>query len=280
MTARQLGGLDVGAGSVMFVGPTGLGRTAAALALTQRLNCPAGGSDDCAVCRQIASSNFPDLITLFGQSASIGIDEIEKLQTQLIVSPYYRSSQRVVIVEPAETLTLEAQNRFLKTLEEPPPRTLIILITTSAETLLATVRSRCTEIRFLPPSPAEVATALVAAGYASAAVSEIAALGASGPAEGLRLLGDGELLATRRRLAELTAEALAAPPYHRLLLVPQLLALGLKPSELARSFRRQLAGVVSGSGLAAALVSLERFGRRTSAKVAPKVALEGLMLEL
>ena len=280
LTASQLGGLDAQAGSVIFSGPAGLGRTAAVLQLAQRLNCPAGGGDDCVICRQITGGNFPDLVTLFGQSVSIGIEEIERLQAQLIVSPYYQHGQRIVVVEPAETLTLEAQNRFLKTLEEPPPRTLIVLVTTAAEALIPTIRSRCAEIRFLPPPPDDVTAALVRAGHSKAAVTEVLALGATGPAESQRWLSDGQMLDNRRRLSELTAAALVAPLYQRLLLVPQLLALGCKPSDLIQVIRRQLTASVSDDRLITALAALERFGRRTHAKVAPKVALEGLMLEL
>ncbi len=73
---------------------------------------------------------------------SIGIDDIKKLYTKLYLKPL-KSKTKAIIVEDAQTLTIEAQNALLKTLEEPPDNTIIMLGTDNKEVLLPTILSRC-----------------------------------------------------------------------------------------------------------------------------------------
>ncbi|MDP2861100.1 MAG: hypothetical protein Q8N98_05345 [bacterium] len=77
---------------------------------------------------------------------SIGIEEVRKLRRWLTLKPF-SSSEKTVVFNRAERLTVEAQNAFLKTLEEPPDNTIIILSCQAEETLLPTVVSRCEIIR-------------------------------------------------------------------------------------------------------------------------------------
>lgn len=83
------------------------------------------------------------------EKASLGIGEVRQLEHQLNLKPY-RSSHKVGLVRKAETLTVEAQNALLKTLEEPPERTQLILTASTPEELLPTIVSRCQVIQ-LPP---------------------------------------------------------------------------------------------------------------------------------
>jgi DNA polymerase-3 subunit delta' len=73
-----------------------------------------------------------------------------------------RGSRRVAIIDDAETLNIPAQNALLKTIEEPPPHTIIFVVTRSERALLDTIRSRMRPIRFGPLTPAQIATVLVA----------------------------------------------------------------------------------------------------------------------
>lgn len=76
---------------------------------------------------------------------SIGIEEIKQLQKQLLLKPI-RGDKKAIIISDAQSLTTEAQNALLKVLEEPPVHTVFILLSSSEETLLPTVLSRCTII--------------------------------------------------------------------------------------------------------------------------------------
>lgn len=80
---------------------------------------------------------------------SIGIGEFRQLRRSISLTPF-KSAAKAVIIEEAQTLTIEAQNAFLKTLEEPPDHTIIILLTNNVDALLPTILSRCQIIDLSP----------------------------------------------------------------------------------------------------------------------------------
>lgn len=92
----------------------------------------------------------PDYINIYPDGNSIKIAQIRKLQTDIIVKPH--KQYKIYIINQAESMTIEAQNALLKTLEEPPEYAIIILITSNKEALLDTIKSRCEIIKFLPIS--------------------------------------------------------------------------------------------------------------------------------
>ena len=92
-------------------------------------------------------------------SSEIKIDQIRGAQESISLRPS-EGSKKFLIVDGAETLNTAAQNAFLKTLEEPPGDSVIILIASRPQSLLPTIRSRCQEIRFLPLSRQQLAAAL------------------------------------------------------------------------------------------------------------------------
>ena len=94
--------------------------------------------------------NSPDYINIYPDGNSIKIAQIRKLQTDIIVKPHKK--YKIYIINQAESMTIEAQNALLKTLEEPPEYAIIILITSNKEALLDTIKSRCELIKFLPIS--------------------------------------------------------------------------------------------------------------------------------
>jgi len=100
------------------------------------------------------------LIVEPGPSGSIKIDQVRDAIDRSGYRPF-EGRRRVVIVDGADALIGEAQNALLKTLEEPPPASVFVLVTSRPDLLLPTVLSRCQRLRFAPLTPAEVASVLM-----------------------------------------------------------------------------------------------------------------------
>lgn len=149
----------------LFYGCESVGKKLAAIELAKSLNCtvtgPQDGCDQCASCRKTERRIHPDLFFLeptkssaSAREGTIRIDEIRDLQKKINYLPY-EGKTKVVIVDSAEQMNLQASNAFLKTLEEPPQATVLILIASNLYQLLPTIISRCQGIKFNPlPSAA------------------------------------------------------------------------------------------------------------------------------
>jgi DNA polymerase-3 subunit delta' len=156
--------------STLFAGPAGIGKRRTASAIAEALNClqPVRSGDfdldacgACASCRRIARAVHPDVIVLEPEEGgSIKTDVVRDVIDRANYRPF-EGRRRVVIVDQADALVVEAQNALLKTLEEPPSASVFILVSSMPDVLLATVRSRCRPLRFTELSPAEVAGILV-----------------------------------------------------------------------------------------------------------------------
>jgi DNA polymerase-3 subunit delta' len=139
----------------LFVGLEGIGKTTTALAFALLLNCenPKGGDAcmRCDSCRRILGGNHPDILLIEPEKEgrAIKIDQIRDLEKNIAFSPV-SAKYRVMIIDPAERMTDEAANAFLKTLEEPPPRNVFILTVRDQGDLFPTVVSRCQRIPFKP----------------------------------------------------------------------------------------------------------------------------------
>ncbi len=137
------------ASSYLFCGKKGVGKKITAQNFAKALNCHGRGEkpcDGCANCNLINSGNFPDLIMVSpNEKGSIKIEIVREIKERLRLRT---TGRRVVIVEDADTMTHEAQNAFLKTLEEPPLDTTIILTTSRLHRLFPTIVSRCKIVRF------------------------------------------------------------------------------------------------------------------------------------
>ncbi|WP_027700903.1 ATP-binding protein [Metaclostridioides mangenotii] len=90
--------------------------------------------------------NSPDYIDVFPNGNSVKVDQIRKLQSDIIIKPH--NKYKIYILNNAEKMTVEAQNALLKTLEEPPQYAIIILVTSNKEALLDTIKSRCDIVKF------------------------------------------------------------------------------------------------------------------------------------
>jgi DNA polymerase-3 subunit delta' len=178
--------------SLLFAGPSGVGKRQTAIALAQALNClhPQPSNDRessprdsqsidacgvCAACTRIARGVHPDVLLVEpGDNGSIKIEQVREIVKSAAYRPF-EGRRRVVIVDEADALVVHAQNALLKTLEEPPSSSVFILVTPRPDTLLATVRSRCPQLRFRPLSADDIAAALMRRGQSESAARAVAA---------------------------------------------------------------------------------------------------------
>jgi DNA polymerase III subunit delta' len=172
--------------ALLLAGPLGVGKRRMAIALAQALNCLQPVKDaaeleldacgTCAACRRITRGTHPDVIVLEpGDTGSIKIEPVRDVIERAQYRPF-EGRRRVVIIDHADALTEDAQSALLKILEEPPAGSVFLLVTSAADALLPTVRSRCPRLRFGPLSAADVAAALMRDhGYTDADARAVAA---------------------------------------------------------------------------------------------------------
>ncbi|MGH8134688.1 MAG: DNA polymerase III subunit, partial [Steroidobacteraceae bacterium] len=126
----------------------------ARLALCERdADAPCG---TCAACRRALATRHPDLtvVTFLTDARQIRIEQVRELAQELALTSH-AGGYKVSILTPADALNRFAANALLKTLEEPPPRTLLILVATQPSRLPATVLSRCQRLRVRAPTREE-----------------------------------------------------------------------------------------------------------------------------
>lgn len=192
----------------LLAGPDGVGKRAFALAMARMVLADARGMDvpgDHPAARLLAAGSHPDFrvvepgLTARGdrRASVIAVDEIRAMQAVLHLAPSM-APWRVVLVDPADAMHAPSANALLKSLEEPPPRTLFLLVSHAPGRLLPTIRSRCRRLRFAPLVP-EATRALLAQarpGDGPDELDRLARLAEGAPGRALRL-------------AELDAAALA-----------------------------------------------------------------------
>jgi DNA polymerase-3 subunit delta' len=149
----------------LFYGAEGLGRFETALTLAQALLCEAGDGDacgECSACTRVGAENHPDVIVVRPESrkgtkewiidpdlGTIRIEQIRDFQRWISVRSF-EGGWKVGIFEGADRMNPAASNALLKTLEEPPPASLLVLVSPSRGRLLPTIVSRCQPVHFAP----------------------------------------------------------------------------------------------------------------------------------
>jgi DNA polymerase-3 subunit delta' len=162
---------DRGAHAYLFAGPGHVGKTLTALQFAQALNCT-GEAPPCGRCRpceRIAAGNHADVEIVYpggpcdegdhdhkpGDSRDIRVCQVRRLERTISRAPF-EGRCRVQVIEPADALNQIGQNALLKTLEEPPPNVVLVLITEHEDALLETIRSRVRRVPFVGMSRGEI----------------------------------------------------------------------------------------------------------------------------
>ncbi len=180
-------GADKVHGAYLFEGPPGTGKRDVAEWFARLLLCkgaPPGAQEPCGKCHDchlLAAGSHPDLHTVELDGAWIKVDGVRELLRALALVANERG-RRVALIPNAERLRTEAANALLKTLEEPPPGAVLLLVTASAEALPRTLRSRTMRVRFQPFGEAAIAAALEAEGMSAEDAALASRLGGASPA--------------------------------------------------------------------------------------------------
>lgn len=138
---------------LLFFGEEGIGKETAARAFTAALMCrsPSGwdACGHCPDCRLVQADSHPNVLLVVPETLSISIDGIRRLQEELSLKSF-SDRPRVALILPADRMTVQAANALLKTLEEPPPATHLLLVAHRISRLPVTIVSRCQKVPFIP----------------------------------------------------------------------------------------------------------------------------------
>ena len=206
--------------ALLVTGPDGVGKQLLMRALAMHLACGSvihatgEACGTCDACRQVAAGSHPDvrIVGLPKEKREIRIEPIRELRAFMQLAPL-TARRKVAMINDAHALNGNAQNALLKILEEPPPRSLLLLVTHSPGSLLPTVRSRCQQVRCGPLPNDVVSDILQRVHQMPAAEAALAAAYAEGsPGRALQMRG---MLGERRQLL-LDLAALPSAGYGRL----------------------------------------------------------------
>jgi DNA polymerase III subunit delta' len=188
----------------LFTGPPGSGRSVAARAFAAALQCPQGGDGTCHACHTVQTGTHADVTIIVPDGLSIGAAEARELVTRASRAPS-QGRWQVILVEDADRMTEHASNAVLKMIEEPPPRTVVLLCAPSLhpDDVPVTIRSRCRVVALRTPSVDAIADVLVRRDGVDPALAAWSA-GASGGHVGRarRLARDEEARLTRKAVLD------------------------------------------------------------------------------
>jgi len=187
----------------LFTGPPQVGKTTLAIRLAQALNCIAT-TPPCGVCRPcdlIGRALHPDVQVIEPVGRAIHIEAIRTLQSTLSLLPF-EAPHRIAIILNIEKATDQAADALLKTLEEPPSTTHLLLTAESAEMVRPTIVSRCHTIALRPVGAAPIERALTALGASPDEAHTLARLSGGRPGWALTAFRQPEVLTMRARIVE------------------------------------------------------------------------------
>lgn len=198
--------------SYLFTGPPGVGKHLVAMEFVRGWLCdatPGGACGVCDSCTRVGGATHHDMIevSFIDKKKSLGVDQMRVLGSWLAQSPAL-GKHKAAIIDPACALTTEAANALLKTLEEPPPGRVIVLIATRPGALPPTVRSRCQQVSFGSLTDDEVAEVLRRKSWPAQSARQAAALAEGSP--GTALERDGRLWQETAESVRALFDALAA----------------------------------------------------------------------
>ncbi|MBX9580422.1 MAG: DNA polymerase III subunit delta' [Gemmataceae bacterium] len=191
----------------LFAGPDGIGKRLFAKELAKALLCdrppgPLAACDDCPACAQVEAGTHPDVFAVRTPPGKheLPIEDIREFTARVAMKPS-RGGRKVGLVETADDFNNQSANAFLKTLEEPPPGSVLILLATDTDRQLPTILSRCQVVRFAPPGPADLRAVLADNGVEPDRLDRLVRLADGSPARGLTL-NDDAVWAVRKRLLD------------------------------------------------------------------------------
>lgn len=148
----------------LFIGGAGSGKKMIANTFAKYLLCAANQDEPCNTCescRVFESGNHPDVIYVTSQKKTLGVDEIRGQILETVDIKPYHYDKKIYIIQQAHTMTVQAQNALLKTLEEPPEYAVFLLLAENSEAFLPTVLSRTVTLKISPLSEEEIYRYLV-----------------------------------------------------------------------------------------------------------------------
>jgi DNA polymerase-3 subunit delta' len=182
----------------LFTGPPGSGRSTAARAFAAALQCEQLGCGTCLACRTALAGSHPDVTSVVTEQSVIRVDAAREAVRVAALAPVSRRWQ-VVVVEDADRLNDHSANALLKSIEEPPGRTVWLLCAPTVEDVLPTIRSRCRTVVLRTPTASAVAGHLVRRDGVAEGVATFAARAAQGHIGRARGLALDESARSRRR---------------------------------------------------------------------------------
>jgi DNA polymerase-3 subunit delta' len=217
--------------SYLFAGPARTGKATLAIQLAQALNCTAsqpslfeptaaspadGPCGECDSCRRIAQGIHADVLTVTIDRSedavrkSVTIEQVREIERTVSLAPY-EGRMRVIIIDPADALTEDAQNAFLKTLEEPPPHAVFILVAAADQALLATVLSRVSRVEFRLAPAAEIEAGLLVEDVDAERAALLSRLAGGRPGWALEMARDEGAFEARAATLQQAGELATAP---------------------------------------------------------------------
>lgn len=217
--SRSLEGLarQISSGEVphawLILGPSGSGKRAAAKAIAAALNCPEQpgvGCGVCSTCARIVRGRHPDVHQIAPEGPLIPVDVIRETVIPEAARSPFEGHRKVFIIEESDRMNDAAQNAILKTLEEPQPDTVFVLLTANEEEVLPTIHSRCRIVRLDPVSESRIVELLEEDG-AEPDRALLAARLADGDFERARHLAEDDVVLERRAGWLALADRLISP---------------------------------------------------------------------
>jgi DNA polymerase-3 subunit delta' len=181
----------------LLLGREGTGKEHLAKEFARYILCGSGTDDECEACRKFKNGAHPDYIFIDGADG-IKIEQIREAIERIGLSPVM-SEKKVFLVSKAENISIEAANALLKTLEEPPADSVIILTSNSEKRLPQTVISRSQLVKLSSVSDAEI-TKILAKDFDKAEIESIINLAEGSIGEAKKMMLNGEALADKRKI--------------------------------------------------------------------------------
>jgi DNA polymerase-3 subunit delta' len=222
--------------ALLFEGPEGVGKYAAALALAGALLCrkpirPGQACGECSQCLKVEGGNHADLHQIRTTEPRIKIAEVREAERALALRPV-EGQRKLLLIEDVHKMTIEAQNALLKTLEEPRGSTHIILTTSRLRNVLPTVVSRCQRLQFFALAPEQILRILGKEESQAARMIAVLAQGSVGRAQAIEI---DAVIEARDRVAALDRKLDRPTPQAAIDAIELAAELGQDRAEMAKA---------------------------------------------